>query len=60
LISPKLERKQVISAQQFEREVQVGAKCFMFFAYDIDADNSQKDMFVVQEFMKVFPDETST
>jgi len=48
---------QVISAQQFEREIQEGATCFMLLAFSIVIDKVQKQMFVVQEFMDVFPDE---
>ena len=57
LIFPKLGEMQVISAQQFEREIQEGVECFMPLAYSIVTDKVQKDMFVVQEFMDVFPDD---
>jgi len=57
LIFPKLEGVQVISAHQFEREIREGAEGFMLLACSIVTDKVQKDMFVVQEFMGVFPDE---
>ncbi|XP_068504007.1 uncharacterized protein [Phaseolus vulgaris] len=57
LIFPGLERMQIISTHQFKREIQEGAKCFMLLACSIVIDKVQKDMFVVQEFMDVFPDE---
>ena len=57
LIFPGLEGMQVISAHQFEREIQEGAKCFMLLVCSIVIYKVQKDMFVVQEFMDVFPDE---
>ena len=42
LIFPKLEEMQVISAQQFEREIQEGAKCFMLLACSIVTNKVQK------------------
>jgi len=57
LIFPKLEGMQVISAHEFEREIQEGAECFMLLACSIVTYKVQKDMFVVQEFMNLFPDE---
>ena len=57
LIFPKLEEMQVISTQQFEREIQESAKCFVLLVFSIVTNKVQKDMFVVQEFMDVFPDE---
>ncbi|XP_068461553.1 uncharacterized protein [Phaseolus vulgaris] len=57
LIFPKLERMQLISAHQFEREIQEGAECFMLMACSIVTDKVQTDMFVVQESIDVFPDE---
>jgi len=57
LISAGLEGMQVISAQQFEREIQEGAKKFMLLACSIVTNKVQKEMFVVQEFMDVFSDE---
>jgi len=42
LIFPKLEGMQVISAHQFEREIQDGARCFMLLAYSIVTDKVQK------------------
>ena len=57
LIFPGLEGMQVISAHQFEREIQEGAECFMLLACSIVTDKVQKDIFVVQEFMDIFPDE---
>jgi len=59
LIFPKLEGMQVILAQQFEREIQEDAKCFIVLACSIVTNKVQKEMFVVQEFMDVFPDEIS-
>jgi len=47
LIFLGLEGIQVISAHQFEREIQEGAKCFMLLACSIVTDKVQKDMFVV-------------
>ena len=47
LIIPKLERMQVISAHQFERDIQEGTKCFMLMDCSIVTDKVQKDMFVV-------------
>ena len=57
LIFPRLEGMHVILAQQFEREIQEGAKKIMLLACSIVTDKVQKEMFVVQEFMDVFPDE---
>jgi len=57
LIFPKLKGMQVISTQQFEREIQEGAKCFVLLTCSIVTAKVQKNMFVVQEFMDVFPDE---
>jgi len=57
LIFPGLEGMQVISAHQFEREIQEGENCFMLLAYSIVTDKVQREMFVVQEFMDVFPNE---
>ena len=57
LIFPKLEGMQVISVHQFEREIQEGVECFMLLTYSIVTNKVQKDIFVVQEFMDVFPDE---
>ena len=56
LIFPRLEGMQVILAQQLEREIQEGVKCFMFLVCFVVTDKVQKDMFVVQEFMDVFSD----
>jgi len=38
LIFPGLEGMHVILAQQFEREIQEGAKCFMLLAYVVVTD----------------------
>jgi len=57
LIFPRLEGMHVILAQQFEREIQEGAKYFMLLTCSIVTDKVQEEMFVVQEFMDVFPDE---
>ncbi|XP_068502889.1 uncharacterized protein [Phaseolus vulgaris] len=57
LIFAGLEGMQVISAQQFERVIQEGAKNFMLLACSIVTNKVKKEMFVVQEFMDVFPDE---
>jgi len=48
---------QVISAHQSEREIQEGENCFMLLACSIVTDKVQREMFVVQEFMDVFPNE---
>jgi len=57
LIFPESESIQVVSAQQIEREVLEGAKCFILFACSVDDDKTQKNMAVVHEYMDVFPDE---
>jgi len=57
LIFPESKSIQVVSAQQIEREVHEGARCFILFACSADDDKTQKNMAVVQEFMDVFPDE---
>ena len=57
LIFPESESIQVVSAQQIEREVLEGAKCFILFACFVDDDKTRKNMAVVQEFMDVSPDE---
>jgi len=57
LIFLGLEGMQVISAQQFEREIQEGAKFCTLLVCSIFIDKVQKEMFVVQDFMDVFPDE---
>jgi len=57
LIFPESKSIQVVSAQQIEREVHEGAKCFILFACSVDDDKTQKNMAVVQEFMDVFPNE---
>jgi len=46
---------QVISAQQFERKIQEGAKFFVLLACSIVTDKVQKDMFIVEDFMDAFP-----
>ncbi|XP_068502985.1 uncharacterized protein [Phaseolus vulgaris] len=57
LIFLGLEGMQVISAQQFEREIQEGAKLCTLLVCSIFIDKVQKEMFAVQDFMDVFPDE---
>ena len=57
LIFPEEERMQFISIQQFERDVLLGAKCFMLLVCATDVDKTQKYIFVIWGFMDVLLEE---